>query len=80
MSGIANMSSGQFVVSDANFTRFGSTASAILDSIDLMAFGGEMSSRTRSELTTYLTAGTINATRIRETLALALSSSAFNWY
>jgi hypothetical protein len=39
-----------------------------------------MSSRTRGELSTYLTAGTINATRIRETLALALSSSAFTWY
>ncbi len=80
MSAISSAASGQFVVSDANFTRFGSTASAILDSVDLLAFGGEMSSRTRSELTTYLTAGTINATRIRETLALALSSSAFNWY
>ncbi len=80
MSGIASAATGQFVVSDATFTRFGSTASAILDSIDLMAFGGEMSSRTRGDLTTYLTAGTINAARIRETLALALSSSAFNWY
>lgn len=80
MSAIASAATGQFAVSDANFTRFGSTAAAILDSIDLLAFGGEMSARTRAELTTYLTAGTINATRIRETLALALSSSAFNWY
>lgn len=80
MSAISSAASGQFAVSDANFTRFGSTAAAILDSVDLLAFGGEMSARTRSELATYLTAGTINATRIRETLALALSSSAFNWY
>ena len=57
-----------------------STAAAIIGSMDTMAFGGEMSQRTRDELTTYLTAGTINAARIRETLSLAMSSSAFQWY
>lgn len=80
MSTIANSSTGQIVVADTVFTRFGSTAAAILDTIDAMAFGGEMNSTLRDELTTYLTAGTINATRVRETLALALSSSAFQWY
>jgi len=80
LSTIASSSTGQIVVSDATFTRFGSTSAAILDTIDAMAFGGEMSQTTRDELTTYLTAGTINAARIRETLALALSSSAFQWY
>jgi len=80
MTSISNASGGQYAVADTAFTKFGSTAAAILDSIDLMAFGGEMSARTRQNLTTYLTAGTINATRIRETLALALSSSAYQWY
>lgn len=80
MSTIASATSGQLVVSDAAFTRFGATAAAIVDTMDAMAFGGEMSQRTRDELTTYLSAGTINATRVRETLALALSSSAFQWY
>jgi uncharacterized protein (DUF1800 family) len=80
MSTIASSSTGQIIVSDTVFTRFGSTASAILDTIDTMAFGGEMNTTLRDELTTYLTAGTINATRVRETLALALSSSAFQWY
>jgi uncharacterized protein (DUF1800 family) len=80
MTNISNATAGQFVVSDTNFTRFGSTAAAIVDTIDLMGFGGEMNQRTRDELTTYLSAGTINTTRIRETLALAMSSSAFQWY
>jgi hypothetical protein len=80
MSTISSAAAGQFAVSDANFTRFGSTAAAVTDTIDLMAFGGEMNTRTRDALVLYLSAGTINATRIRETLALALSSSAFNWY
>jgi uncharacterized protein (DUF1800 family) len=80
MTTIANATTGQIAVADTTFTRFGSTAAAIADTIDAMAFGGEMSTRTRDELTTYLTAGTINATRVRETLALALSSSAFQWY
>lgn len=80
MSTIANSAAGQIIVSDAVFTRFGSTAAAIVDTIDAMAFGGEMNTTTRDELTTYLTAGTINATRVRETLALALSSSAYQWY
>jgi uncharacterized protein (DUF1800 family) len=80
MTNISNATSGQFAVADTNFTKFGSTAAAIVDSIDLMAFGGEMNTHTRQDLTTYLSAGTINTTRIRETLALALSSSAFQWY
>jgi uncharacterized protein (DUF1800 family) len=80
MTSISNAAAGQFAVSDANYTRFGSTAAAVTDSIDLMAFGGEMNARTRTALVNYLSAGTINATRIRETLAMALSSSAFNWY
>ena len=77
---VASATAGQFVVSDTTFTRFGSTSAAILDTINTMAFGGEMNQKTRDELSTYLTAGTINATRIRETLALAMSSSAFQWY
>lgn len=80
MSTIASAASGQLVVSDAAFTRFGATAAAVVDTMDAMAFGGEMSQRTRDELTMYLSAGTINATRIREALALALSSSAFQWH
>jgi hypothetical protein len=80
MTSISNASTGQYAVADANFTKFGSTAVAIVGRIDEMVFGGEMSQRTRDELTTYLSGGTINVTRIRETLSLAMSSSAFQWY
>jgi len=80
VSSVSTTTAGQFAVSDTNFTRFGSTTAAIIDTMDLMGFGGEMNQHTRDELTTYLSAGTINATRIRETLALAMSSSAFQWY
>lgn len=80
MTNISNASAGQYAVSDANFTRFGATTAAILDTMDAMVFGGEMNTRTRDALATYLNAGTINAVRIRETLALAMSSSAFQWY
>lgn len=80
MTNISNATTGQFAVTDTRYTTFGATAAAIVDAIDLMAFGGELGARTRQDLVTYLSAGTINATRIRETLALALSSSTFQWY
>lgn len=80
MTSVSNATTGQYAVADTNFTKFGSTAAAIIDTIDAMAFGNEMSQRTRDELTTYLSGGTITATRIRETLSLAMSSSAFQWY
>lgn len=80
MTAVASATAGQVIVSDTTWTKFGSTASAVVDTIDLMAFGGEMTSSLRDQLTTYLSGGTINTTRIRETLALALSSSAFQWY
>ena len=80
MTALSSATTGQVIVSDATWTKFGATAAAVVDTIDLMAFGGEMTSSLRTQLTTYLSGGTINATRIRETLALALSSSAFQWY
>ncbi len=80
MTSISTATAGQYAVADTNFTRFGSTAAAIVDTMNTMAFGGEMNQRTRDELTAYLSGGTINTTRIRETLSLAMSSSAFQWY
>jgi hypothetical protein len=35
---------------------------------------------TRTGLTTYINGGTFNDTRMRETIGLALSSNAFQWY
>jgi hypothetical protein len=34
----------------------------------------------RASLISYLSSGTLDATRIREGLALAMSSSGFQWY
>jgi uncharacterized protein (DUF1800 family) len=59
--------------------RAGSTAAAI-DLIDQNFFGGEMPAVTRTGLTTYINGGTFNDTRMRETIGLALSSNAFQWY
>jgi hypothetical protein len=43
-------------------------------------FAGELAPATREQLRAYLGAGTFNATRVRDTLALALSSHEFQWY
>jgi uncharacterized protein (DUF1800 family) len=57
----------------------GSQAGAI-DRIQADFFGNEMTATTRQALLSYLTSGTFNATRVRETIALALSSAEFQWY
>jgi hypothetical protein len=64
---------------DTTLYRAGSPASAV-DLIDQNFFGGEMPATTRAGLNTYLAGGTFNDTRVRETIALALGSSAFQWY
>jgi uncharacterized protein (DUF1800 family) len=57
-----------------------STADASIDAIDTALFGGEMPLGTRNALLTYLRGGTLGETRVRETLALAMSCNAFQWY
>ncbi len=56
------------------------TADAAVDRIQADFFGGELSLETRQMLLTYLKAGTFNNTRVRETIALALSAYEFQWY
>jgi uncharacterized protein (DUF1800 family) len=56
------------------------TPDAALDRLDTEFFGGELAPSTRAQLRGYLTTGTFNATRVRETLALALSSHEYQWY
>lgn len=65
------------VVDMARFTA--ATPDGVLDAISTACFAGEMPERLRGQLRTYLTAGTFNQNRIRETLALALGSSTFQW-
>jgi uncharacterized protein (DUF1800 family) len=59
--------------------RAGSPDAAI-DLIDQNFFGGEMPLVTRTGLLDYLKAGTFNDTRVRETIGLAMSANAFQWY
>lgn len=56
------------------------TPDAALDRIGADYFAGELSASTRAQLRTFLTGGTVNATRVRETLALAMSTHEFQWY
>ena len=53
---------------------------AALDRMSSELFAGELAPSTRELLRAYLSAGTFNATRIRDTLALALNSHEFQWY
>ncbi|HET9424326.1 MAG TPA: DUF1800 domain-containing protein [Gemmatimonadaceae bacterium] len=56
------------------------TPDAAIDLLSTEFFGGEMSMPLRLALLGYLKAGTFNDGRVRETIALALSSSEFQWY
>lgn len=55
------------------------TAAAVVDSINTALFAGEMPDDLKASLVAYAGAGTVSITRARETLALAMSSSAFQW-
>jgi uncharacterized protein (DUF1800 family) len=56
------------------------TSEAALDKLNADFFGGELAPATREQLRVYLTGGTFNETRMRETIALAMSSHEFQWY
>ncbi len=56
------------------------TPAAIVNAINNALFAGEMPSRLATELTTYVSANPANAALVRETIGLALSSSAFQYY
>jgi uncharacterized protein (DUF1800 family) len=53
---------------------------AVVDRIEAEVFGTELSQAAREQLLTYIRTGTFNATRVRETIALALSMYEFQWY
>jgi uncharacterized protein (DUF1800 family) len=56
------------------------TPDAALDRLNAELFAGELAPATRAQLRSYLTGGTFNSTRVRETLALAMSGHDFQWY
>ncbi len=76
---LANLTAGNVIV-DVSSLMLLNTADAIVDGIGRRAFGGEMPADLHQRLVSYLSAGTINTTRVRETFALALSSNHFQWY
>ncbi|HEX4932291.1 MAG TPA: DUF1800 domain-containing protein, partial [Gemmatimonadaceae bacterium] len=70
---------GEFTLDLARFNAV-NTHDAIVAAIDKAAFGGEMPDRLKAQLLAYLKVqATPTAQRVRETLALALSSSTFQW-
>jgi hypothetical protein len=56
------------------------TPEAAIEMLATNFFGDELASSTRAALLDYLRAGTFNATRVRETMALAIASAEFQWY
>lgn len=62
------------------FKANGNVAESIVGIINTNMFGGEIATNLQTQLVAYLKAGTLNDARIRETLALAMSSQQFQWY
>jgi uncharacterized protein (DUF1800 family) len=76
---LANSNNADLRVDIAPLTRV-ATAEAIVSQMDTAYFGGKMTTRMREQLLAYLRPAPTSATRVRETVALALSSSSFQWY
>lgn len=70
--------SAAFRVDPAGFR--GATAEATAETIIARIFGGEVPPGFRTRLTDYVRPALASDTRIREAVALALSSSQFQWY
>jgi len=71
--------SGELTMDLARFTAV-NTPEGVVTAIGKELFGGEMPDRLRAQLTTYLAVQpTPSQARVRETVALALSSSTFQW-
>jgi uncharacterized protein (DUF1800 family) len=66
-------------VVDINAFMSTPTPTGVVDAINTRLFGDEMPDNLRARLMTYAQGGTLNAARVREVLALALSSSTFQW-
>ncbi len=75
---LSNLNSADVTVNTSAYLA--STPDNAIDLIDQNFFGGELDATTRVALLTYLKGGTFNDTRLRETLSLALSANAFQWY
>jgi hypothetical protein len=56
------------------------TPDAIAEAINQRVFAGAMSSALKQDVTAYLARVAVTQTRVREALALAMSSSEFQWF
>jgi hypothetical protein len=60
--------------------RLVNTPDGIAETLNKRMFGGEMPTALKQQLTTFLSAGTLSDARVRDAIALAVSSSAFMYY
>jgi uncharacterized protein (DUF1800 family) len=81
---LANQNSTNYSIDIAKFTRAGSTPEAVATRIIEEVFAGEVTARFRTELVGFLrgtpASNTVSAARLRDGLALAMSSTPFQWY
>jgi uncharacterized protein (DUF1800 family) len=75
---LANYKAATIAVDHAPYLAAG--ADGAIEMINKNVFAGEISPSTRTALRTYIGAGTLNETRVRETIGLAIASSDFQWY
>ncbi|MEJ7759296.1 MAG: DUF1800 domain-containing protein [Gemmatimonadaceae bacterium] len=73
------LTTGDVIVDIAPF-RLVDTPDGITASINNAMFGGEMPTKTRDAIKSYLGATALSSTRVREALALAINSTTFQWY
>jgi uncharacterized protein (DUF1800 family) len=76
---LANLNSTTTIAVDTKPYLAGS-ADAAVEMLDLNFFANEIPAATQAALLAYLKGGTFNDARMRETLSLAMSANAFQWY
>lgn len=77
---VSNANSATTVQFDVTPFMSVATPAAIVSAINARVFAGEMPARLASELTSYVSTNPASASLVRETIGLALSSSAFQYY
>jgi len=80
MADVANRNTAAQTRIDSMLFRSPDNADGVVAQINARVFGGEMTTTFKSQLLTYLKAGTYTDARVRETLSLALSAKEFQWF
>jgi len=71
---------GAFWVNYQTFFSGLTTAGPIANKIDADLFAGEMNPSDKAIIQTYLGAGTVSATKVKEVLGVAIAAPCFQWY